>query len=190
MKRVGVFSGTFDPVHEGHVSFALGALQRAKLDKVVFLPERSPRGKAGVGDFDHRVAMLRLAARQSDKLDVLVLDDEQFTVDRTLPELQRQFSGAQLVLLCGSDVIQTFQSRWPGLETLLANVKLAVGLRAGESQSEATRLLMNLNITANVTFVETPHAHISATQVRAGEVLGMNPLVRDYIATNQLYQNT
>lgn len=188
MKRVGVFSGTFDPVHVGHVSFALGALQQAKLDKVVFLPERSPRGKVGVGDFDHRVAMLRLAARQSDKLDVLVLHDKQFTVAHTLPKLQRQFGDAQLVLLCGSDVVRTFSFRWPGLETLLSHVDLAIGLRAGELRSEVKTLLASLDTATNATLVETPHAHISATQVRAGYAHAMDPLVRDYIALNRLYQ--
>lgn len=188
MKRVGVFSGTFDPVHFGHVSFALSALECAQLDRVVFLPERSPRGKVEVGDFAHRVAMLRLVVRQSDKLDVLVLDDEQFTVDRTLPALQRQFRGTQLVFLCGSDVIQTFKFRWPGLTMLLANVELAVGLRAGERPLGVTTLLTDLGITTRVAFVETPHTHVNATQVRAGKAFDVDPLVRDYITLNQLYR--
>ncbi len=187
MKRVGIFSGTFDPVHVGHVGFALRALDQLRLDKVVFLPERSPRGKVGVGDFAHRVSMLQLVTQQSDKLDVLKLGDEQFTVARTLPELQRQFQEAQLVLLCGSDVIQTFRFRWPGLETLLANITLVVGLRTGESQSEVEAMLTHLHMPTNVLFVETPHTHVSATKVRAGKVIDVDPLVRDYITSNQLY---
>lgn len=190
MKRVGVFSGTFDPVHFGHVSFALSAMDSAQLDRVVFLPERSPRSKTDVGDFDHRVAMLQLIAQRSDKFDVLVLDDEQFTVEYTLPELQRQLGRAQLVVLCGSDVIRTFSFRWPGLETLLAQVELAVGLRTGESQSEVETLLASFNTATKVTYVETSHAHISATQIRRGKALAVDPLVRDYIMLNQLYSTT
>ncbi|HVI69805.1 MAG TPA: adenylyltransferase/cytidyltransferase family protein, partial [Magnetospirillaceae bacterium] len=63
MKRVGVFSGTFDPVHRGHLAFALSAQKRAQLDTVVFLPEHSPRGKIAVGSFTHRLEMLRLATK-------------------------------------------------------------------------------------------------------------------------------
>ena len=48
MARIGIYAGTFDPVHAGHVAFALQSLEAAKLDRVYFLPERRPRGKRQV----------------------------------------------------------------------------------------------------------------------------------------------
>lgn len=186
--RVGIFSGTFDPVHRGHVAFALAALKQCQLDKVVLLPERSPRGKLGVSDFKHRLRMLRLAVRPHRKLSVLALSDTQFTAQQTLPQLQAKYPGAQLVMLLGSDVVQTFGFRWPGLDVLLQSVELAVSTRAGESESALREFLDTLDLPLTATFVNGPHAHLSATEVRKGNLQGIEPLVRDYIEQNQLYR--
>lgn len=186
--RVGIFSGTFDPVHRGHIAFALAALKQCQLDKVVLLPERSPRGKLGVSDFKHRLRMLRLAVRPHRKLSVLALPDTQFTAQQTLPQLQAKYPGAQLVMLLGSDVVQTFGFRWPGLDTLLQSVELAISTRAGESESALREFLDTLDQPFTATFVNGPHAHLSATEVRKGNLQGIEPLVRDYIEQNQLYQ--
>ena len=185
--RVGIFSGTFDPVHRGHIAFALAAVQQCQLDKVVLLPERSPRGKLGVSDFKHRLHMVRLAVRPHRKLQALALPDAQFTVQGTLPQLQAKYSGAQLVMLLGSDVVHTFGFRWPGLETLLRTVELAISTRAGESEQALRDFLDLLDQPVVATVVNGPHAHLSATEVRNGNLQGIEPLVRDYIEQNQLY---
>lgn len=182
MKRIGVFSGTFDPVHRGHLAFALAAIKQCNLEKVVFLPEPSPRS------LEHRLNMIKLVIQQFRKLSVLALHDSQFTVSSTLPQLRERFKDAQLVLLAGSDVIRTFSFRWPGLEQLLSEVEIAVSLRAGESQSDAAVFLSALPVTPVVTFVEGPHPHLSASEVRAGNLLGIEPAVRRYIENHRLYQ--
>lgn len=187
MSRVGIFSGTFDPVHRGHIAFALAALKQCNLDKVVLLPERSPRGKVGVSDFKHRLHMTRLAVRPHRKLNVLALDDPTFTVGVTLPQLQERYSGAQLVMLFGSDVVQTFGFRWPSLETLLAQVEIAVSTRAGETEDALRSILDSFDVTPRAHFVHGPHAHVSATEVRKGDLQGIEPVVREYIQQNQLY---
>jgi cytidyltransferase-like protein len=66
--RIGIYSGTFDPVHAGHMAFALQAMQEAKLDRLYFLPERRPRYKQGVEHFAHRVAMLERAILKNQAL--------------------------------------------------------------------------------------------------------------------------
>jgi nicotinate-nucleotide adenylyltransferase len=70
--RIGIYSGTFDPVHSGHISFALQSLKAAKLDKVYFLPERRPRNKQQVEHFGHRVAMLKRAIKPYPEFNVLI----------------------------------------------------------------------------------------------------------------------
>jgi nicotinate-nucleotide adenylyltransferase len=186
--RIGIFSGTFDPVHRGHIAFALAALKQAALDKAVLLPERSPRDKFGVSDFDHRLKMLKLATKPHRKLSVLALEDMRFTVERTLPALQARFANAELVLLLGSDVVRTFGFRWPQLDKLLASVSIAVSLRAGESEADMRNFLDSLGKPVNATIVTGPHAHVSATEVRKGNLQGIEPIVREYIEQNALYQ--
>lgn len=187
MSRVGIFSGTFDPVHRGHVAFALAALKQCGLDKVVLLPERSPRGKVGVSDFKHRIHMARLAVRPHRKLSVLTLDDNTFTVGVTLPQLQERYAGAELVMLFGSDVVQTFGFRWPGLDMLLKSVELAVSTRAGETEEALRSFFESFDTPLTVHFVNGPHAHVNATEVRRGNLQGIEPLVREYIEQHNLY---
>ena len=133
MKRIGIYAGTFDPVHAGHVTFALQAITAAHLDKVYFLPERRPRDKQHVEHFGHRVAMLNRAAAPHPQFDVLELVDVSFSVERTLPQLRKQFPDAQLVFLFGSDVIPSLAD-WPKAERLLADSELVIGLRAQDSR--------------------------------------------------------
>ena len=127
-KRIGIYSGSFDPVHAGHISFALQAVEQAKLDKVYFLPERRPRYKQGVEHFGHRVAMLKRASKPHAKLGVLELEDVSFTMERTLPKLQKRFVDKQLVFLFGSDVAQQLPT-WPKAKNLLGSSELVVGVR-------------------------------------------------------------
>ena len=87
-KRIGIYAGAFDPVHKGHVSFALQAIELAGLDEVAFVPEPRPRNKAGVTHLSHRIAMLRLAVKGHPKLKILEVPDKQFLVATSLPRLR------------------------------------------------------------------------------------------------------
>lgn len=127
-RRTGIYAGTFNPVHAGHIAFALQAMQQAGLDRLYFLPERRPRRKQEVEHFGHRVAMLRTALRPYPRFDVLELDDVSFSVTRTLPKLQALCSGDQLVFLFGSDAIADLPS-WPRAKQLLQQTELVIGCR-------------------------------------------------------------
>ena len=128
-QRIGIYAGAFDPVHAGHVAFALQAIETAQLDRVYFLPERRPRSKQGVEHFGHRVAMLKRASAPHRKFGVLEYVDISFSVARTLPRLQKQFRGDQLVFLFGSDAVSHLPA-WPNAERLLKSSELVVGVRA------------------------------------------------------------
>ena len=130
--RIGIYAGAFDPVHAGHIAFALQALQTARLDKVYFLPERRPRNKQGVEHFGHRVAMLTRASAPHRQFGVLEYVDISFSVARTLPRLKKQFGSSQLVFLFGSDAIAGLPT-WPNAAQLLADCELVVGVRGSEN---------------------------------------------------------
>ncbi|MEK7594286.1 MAG: hypothetical protein AAB436_01445 [Patescibacteria group bacterium] len=140
LRRIGIYAGTFDPVHSGHVTFALQALQATKLDKVYFLPERQPRNKRNAEHFGHRVAMLLRAIKPHPQFDVLELVDVNFSVERTLPKLQKQFEGDQLVFLFGSDILAGLQD-WPKAEKLLAETELVIGLRHQDNREAMHKII-------------------------------------------------
>ncbi len=138
LKRIGIYSGAFDPVHAGHIAFALQALRQAQLDEVYFLPERRPRNKLGVEHFAHRVAMLKQATLPYRQLDVLESVEVSFSVKTTLPMLKQKFKKAQLVFLFGSDTVLDLPN-WPYASQLLKSCELVVAVRA--RKETATRKL-------------------------------------------------
>lgn len=133
--RIGIYAGTFDPVHSGHVAFALQAAQAADLEKVYFLPERRPRAKPQVEHFGHRVAMLRQALKPHPQLELLEMTDANFSVNRTLPRLRRRFSSEHLVFLMGSDVAKHI-AEWPEASSLLKDAELVIGIRSRDKRDE------------------------------------------------------
>ncbi len=192
MKRVGIYSGTFNPVHAGHVGFALQALETAALDVVYFLPERRPRNKTGVEHFGHRVAMLKRATKPHVRLGVLELEDIDLSVERTLPRLQKRFPGAQLVMVLGSDVAATLK-QWSHVETLLQHCELIVGVRASDDMAQVHQALGALPQQPKASHVITSFAaDVSSGSVREAlgrrqYVPGLLRSVERYSARNWLY---
>jgi nicotinate-nucleotide adenylyltransferase len=139
-KRIGIYAGTFDPVHAGHIAFGLQSVQAAQLDRIYFLPERRPRDKQHVEHFGHRVAMLKRAVKPHPQFGVMELVDVSFDVKRTLTYLRQQFPGDQLVFLFGSDIIPKI-AEWPHADQLLKNGELIVGLRH-EADNEKLKLVI------------------------------------------------
>jgi len=113
--RIGVFGGTFDPVHFGHLRPVEGAAAKFGLRRVVYVPALvSPHKGAPATDSRHRVAMLALAlaGRPDWTLSLCELDREapSYTVD-TLRALSAAYPGDELWLLMGTDVLASFD-RW------------------------------------------------------------------------------
>lgn len=139
-QRIGIYAGTFDPVHSGHVAFALQALQAANLDKIYFLPERRPRNKQQVEHFGHRVGMLKRALKPHPQLEVLELVDVNFSVGRTLPKLQRQFADSRLVFLFGSDIVPKLAD-WPNAARFLKDAELVIAIRSRDDRANLRNII-------------------------------------------------
>ena len=135
--KIGIYSGSFDPVHLGHITFALQAIEAVNLDKVYFLPERLPQKKHNTEHFGHRVAMIKSAIKPHSKLDILEIDDRTFYVDKTLPKLQAKFKNKELVFLFGSDKVKNM-NKWPSFNKLLEGSEVLIGIRKGDSIEEIT----------------------------------------------------
>ena len=191
-QRIGIYSGTFDPVHAGHIAFALQAAKQAKLDKVYLTPERHPRGKHHVTHYAHRVAMVRRATRPYRQLDVLELEDKTFSVTRTLPRLKRRFPNATLVYLCGSDVVRHMKA-WPNVGRLLSSAELCVGRRHDEDIQGLQEIVARLaRPPLAYQIIESQAPGVSSSQVREAlrqkrGVQGLLASVRAYASQEWLY---
>lgn len=192
MSRIGIFGGSFDPVHSGHISFALLAIQAAKLDKVYFMPERQPRGKSGITHYTHRLSMLRQALRPHPALDILDLPDRSFTTARTLPRLHARFPDDELLLLLGSDVLPGLIN-WPDLGMLLLRCGLIVGERQDDRLIDVAAELSALPPRLQGTFiVQSYHPTVSARAIREAlmhrrSAPGLLASVRRYALQHWLY---
>lgn len=193
MKKIGIYSGSFDPVHVGHIGFALTACEELGLDTVVFIPEETPRSHDQLAPFADRLAMLSIATQAHASLIVDTLSDKQFTIARSLPEVGMHYPDAKLFLLIGSDVVGTLSGRWPGLTELLEQVDFIVGLRNSDTPAMVAEKMIEITRTTKtpVAFhvVDAPHATVAATTIRMGthEVTDIDPLVADYIKAHSLY---
>jgi nicotinate-nucleotide adenylyltransferase len=135
MKKIGIYSGIFDPVHHGHISFAQKAMKELGLEKVYFMVEPQPRRKTNQSDIRHRLNMMWLALRDQPGLELLHSDHQTFSVAETLPWLEEKFDDAKLHFLMGSDRFMKLHT-WPGFEQLRSKVDFVVGQRADEDTSQ------------------------------------------------------
>ncbi len=190
--RIGIFAGSFNPVHAGHVAFALQVMQAADLDEVVFLPERRPRHKPSVEHYAHRVAMIKRAIRPHRQFSVLELVDRNFTVSRTLPQLQALFAGHQLVFMIGSDVVPNLP-QWPYAKRMLQQVELAVGVRVGQNREDIAKLVADWSIAPmDMVLVDSYAADISSARIRRAlradlSAKGLLASVKQYARREWLY---
>lgn len=169
-QHIGIYSGTFDPIHNGHIMFASETLRICRLDKVIFLPEPRPREKPDVTDIAERVSLIQKAIRGEKDLAVLALRSPQFTTSETLPRLRTLFKDADLTLLVGSDVVRTFPYRWQNLDRLLREVTLAIGMRVGDESSDIIEIIESLqkkyDTQVRYTLIQTTQSHIASSHIR------------------------
>lgn len=132
---VGVFGGTFDPVHYGHLRLAEEAAERLKLAEVRFIPTGEPPHRSAPGaNAHHRLAMVRLAVAENP---MFAVDDREirragpgYTVD-TLTELRAELGSTRpLALLMGADAFLDLAT-WRRWETLFQLAHVVVAYRPG-----------------------------------------------------------
>jgi len=111
--KIGIYGGTFDPIHYGHLLLAETAKETLKLDRVLFIPARIPPHKQGkyLTPESDRVAMLRLALRGNPAFALETFELKQMQVSytvHTVEYLHGKYPNAELFLLMGEDMLRTF----------------------------------------------------------------------------------
>ena len=171
MEKIGIFGGSFNPPHIGHIQSAAYAADCLGLTRLLLVPTWQTPGKTAPDATPvQRLEMLRLAVQGIEKAEVSNLEisagRECFTYD-TVRLIQGQYPGAEIYLLLGADMFLKFR-QWRFASELLRCVTLAA-LRRGEKKEAAlleseTRELMALG--GKVILLENPVISISSTQVR------------------------
>ena len=193
MRRIGLFGGSFDPVHNAHVALARSALEALALDEVRWIPVGQPWQKTRtLADGAHRQAMVALAIEGEPRfmLDPIELrrPGPSYMLD-TVTELQAAQPEAQWFLIIGQDQ-QAGLPSWHGAEELVQRVTLAVAQRPGASGDVQSLLLAG----SVVHTVPLPPMALSSTEVRkrcaAGQAIDhlVSQKVARYIGQHGLYR--
>jgi len=196
-KRVGVFGGTFDPIHNGHIAVARSVFEALDLDRVLFVvtSDQWLRENPPVASAAERFHMVELAVDNvleftASDVDIL-REGSTYTVD-TLRDIRAQIDDSdELFLIVGADSASSM-NRWKDADQIggLANI-VAVG-RPG--QSFAVESLDDSHPASGAEYVEGPMIDVSATRVRdllsAGKAINelvAEPVV-EYIEKQGLYR--
>lgn len=137
--RIGVFGGTFDPPHAGHVLVAGDACESLGLDTVIWIPvaQQPLKDAQPLASATDRGKMVELTIEGDPRFTLETVEMERgglsFTVD-TIEALKRKYAGAELVLLVGADSWASFD-RWRDPERILELARVALIARAGEYAS-------------------------------------------------------
>lgn len=163
MKRVGLFFGSFNPVHIGHLVIANYMANFTELEEVWFVvsPQNPFKEKKSLGNMYDRLEMVNLAIENSDKLrasDIeFHLPQPSYTID-TLTHLSERYPNHEFVLIMGEDNLAGLH-KWKNADILLRDYKIAVYPRPGYDGGK-------LKKHPSVTVTDTPLMELSSTFIR------------------------
>ncbi len=197
--RIGIFGGSFDPVHKEHIALAEQAVKDLRLDVLYIMPARVPPHKAGktLSPDKDRLEMCRLAFAAVEKVEVSDYECRQAGTSYTYltcRHFKEEYPTAEIFWLVGTDMLRDFPT-WKRPEEILQNVTLAVCGRnerkewVGEEQEKFLR-----RFSRKFVYLSYNGADISSTKLRVWAGAGMrlmnftHPKVAEYIEKNGLYE--
>ncbi len=197
---IGLFGGTFDPIHCGHLAVAEGVQSVLNLHRMIFIPTGQPwlKEDMAISPAEHRVQMVRLAIAERSGFELSTIEVERpgpsYTVD-TLGVLRRQLGPeVNLFFLLGSDALADFP-KWKEPNRIIEMCQLVAFDRPGFPLPPLNRFEKAVpGISQRVVFAETPDVDVSATEIRTRIAQGLSvdgmvpPAVEQYIEENHLYR--
>ena len=187
LRKIGIYGGTFDPVHCAHLILAREALEQLELEAVLFVPAAVSPHKAGkeAAPAAIRTEMLRAAIAGEERFCVSEIELQRpppsFTID-TIQELRRTHAGAQLFYFIGSDQLAKLNT-WHRIGDMREGVEFVVLARGEEAVPKEFRAIHRL-------------IEISSTEIRNRVATGRSirylvpPAVEEIIQRQRLYQET
>lgn len=160
--KIGLFFGSFNPIHAGHLIIVNHILNYTDLKKVWFIvsPQNPFKESNALLNEYNRLHLLKTATEEDNRVKVL---DIEFNLPKpsytatTLVHLEEKYAGNQFCIIMGSDSFQNLH-KWKNYESIIKNYSIYIYLRPGFD--------VDNKINANITVVEAPLLQISATEIR------------------------
>jgi len=208
VSRIGIFGGTFNPIHSAHIKVAEEALKQFSLDKIWFMPAGAPPHKQNeeLVSAGHRCNMILAAIQGNEQFELFDYEVKRETLSYTaytMAELRVLYPDVEFYFIIGGDSLLKFE-RWREPEKIVQLTNILACGRAGEENALVQDKISELNAkwSCDIKFFEVPVMEISSKEIRASladtnmdkqdfEVADMLPhAVYDYICTNELYGTT
>lgn len=195
--KLGIFGGTFDPPHLGHLILGAEALNQLRLERLLWLLTPQPPHKPGqeISPLAARLEMLTLALADEPRFEISRVEIDRpgphYTIE-SLRLIQAQFPAAELTFLMGGDSLRDLPG-WREPAAILAACRLGVMRRPGD-QIDLRALEARLpGLSRRVDFLDAPLLEISSREIRqrarenAAWRYYLPPKVYDYLQQNPLY---
>jgi nicotinate-nucleotide adenylyltransferase len=181
-RRIGVFGGSFDPVHMGHLIIAQDAAERLELSEVVFIPAAIPPHKQHLqrAEPKHRLSMLQQVVESDVRFSVSDIELQRggisYTAD-TMQVLRELYGSAELFLIIGSDTLVDLHL-WQNTEKLFSLCEVATFIRPGEDCPEKIMEKIQLPDAVKTrlmsALIEAHRVEISSTEIRMRVAEGLS----------------
>src|ERR1700690_3367168 len=198
-ERIGIFGGTFDPPHLGHLILASEAHVQLKLTRLLWVLTPVPPHKMNrpISSLQDRLAMVKLALKDEPAFELSNIEIERpgphYTLD-TIHVLSRQYPNADLILLLGGDSLRDLPTWHRPADLVAACHQIGVMRRPGDSIDMTLLDAKIPGLKDKVKFVEAPLLEIASSEIRRRAARGLPfkyyllPTVYQYIQENKLYK--
>lgn len=202
--HIGLYGGSFDPIHFGHLISARSIAEQLGLDRITLIPSARPPHKQGVAmtSPEHRLAMTRLAVEGNPLFEVsdmeLHRNGPSYTFDTIDQFRSTQGDSATLCWIIGGDTLPELPS-WYRVAELVNRVRIVTATRPGWTPPDPALLTPTVGEAATAQLLKdcmvTPRIDISATDIRRRVRDGLSiqfltpEPTRSYIERNNLYRN-
>ena len=197
-ERIGIFGGTFDPPHLGHLILASEACSQLRLTRLLWVltPQSPHKQDQVISNGADRLEMVRCAIADEPTFELSLIEFErpapQYTIDTVLT-IREKNPSADIILLIGGDSLRSFATWRRPLDLIAACREIGVMHRPGESVHLYSLNSVLPGLQGKVRFVDTPLLEISSREIRrrVAERLEyryfLPPAVYDYIQAHHLY---
>lgn len=196
--KIGIFGGTFDPLHMGHMIVAQRVLDDMKLDRILFVPATINPFKSddNISDFDTRLDMVSKGIQDNEKFFVTGIDTGEelsYTVD-TIEILKIRHPNDKLYFILGADNLLELH-KWKNVDRLSEMIDFICvnrdNINAEILENQVEKLKVDFNTVVH--FVDCPNIDISSTDIRNRVKEGksikylVSISIEDYIDKNEMY---
>jgi len=199
-EKIGLFGGTFDPPHLGHLILASEACEQLQLTRLLWVltPEPPHKLEQSITPTQHRLAMVKLATAEDTRFEVSSIELERpgphYTLD-TVSMIADLNPSADIILLIGGDSLNDLPTWHRPADLVAACHAIGVMRRPGDSADLSALESRLSGISSKVRFVDAPLLEIASREIRRRVAEGrsvryyLSREVYDYIQKNRLYQS-